>query len=123
MKELGNVQNFLFLGIAYFGITFVVLVIRSVVDQKQLGWISRGGFLTFLWPRLRLWLVGLFSTIVLAGSVVNMDSICYALIKVSAQIGAFVIPVMVIGGFIGFSLVLCLFMPLFAAVQDNHEIS
>ncbi len=122
MKELLSVQSPFILVLIYFIGTLVVAVIRGRIDQRKLGWIRTEGLWSFLWPRLRMWLAGLVAAIILTAGFHWLNNSAEEITRIGDEIGVLSMPILVIGAFIAFSLVLCLFMPFAAAIQESYEL-
>ena len=127
-KYSREMQVIMFVG-AYLGITLIVLLIRSHLDWKELGWISGTDgrwnvFKEYYTPRLKPWALGVmgigFWTFILSN---NGTTILGMLGEFATYyIGVFVMIPMILFGIAAFMMVLCIMFPFIGCVQQHHEL-
>ncbi|MEI8339878.1 MAG: hypothetical protein WCF94_04435 [bacterium] len=103
----------------YLVVTLIILTIRSAIEHHDYGWIAGGSnFWSFLWPRLKLWLVGVCGIVVLIMICANAAEISAIGRKllVPGPIGLISIAIIFTATILGLP---CLAMPFCAVATDN----
>ena len=118
-----NVQIMIFIA-SYLLISLIVVFVRSAIDCNQLSWIGRDGFWSYLWPRLKFWLIGVVCITLIVTCINyfshNNDNVFFE--NIFNCLGIFSIIPIIIGGYIVICIFLGIFAPFFAMISENYEI-
>ena len=107
--------------ITYLSISLITLLIRSVLESLGL---SRIGFWVYLWPRLRLWLIGVlcFTLILIGANIISKDKEGVMFQNLFYHLGIFAVIPIVVGGYAVLCIFLGIFAPLSAIISEHYEI-
>ncbi len=124
MNEFSTLFQIGMLIVAYFAITLLIIIIRSVIDYRSYSWIGGDCYFKYLWPRLKFWLIGIFCTIIIiaVARVTENNTLEILINNTISNIGIFFFIPLIIGTYIAVCVIIGIMLPVAASIQELYEI-